>query len=633
MGLFLFHSVSLAPHLPHFLDALTQKHFDLKLKDSFRVLVPNEEMRSDVENWLLKSEESRGLLIGQSVRTLQEWLSDLLLHHGRPQAQASPTLQRKALRLALPRHFPKLKSDPLVERRALFELRRLARYHALLPSPKAQPWLNLMGEWEKTLEEKFRTWSPQRRERESLKVLREKGMATLEGVQEIYFLGFTHPDPLLLQCLDVLLESQAERDLYLFLPPLEDLARGQEAWERPIQDLVRKAGAQRYSLESPRPSVFLSSHPTPIHEARQTYRQFREFSGPKQILVPRKGDFPRILHELFAVDSGLSAAIEETSQPLLWNFLTKLREEPEEGPVAFESLFAAFFSWLEGVQADAQRTRDLHSLKFCTHVLRQIQEMRVAEWMAPELLPRSHWLDQIQSELMEGNPRLPDSHWRGDPVRELDQGGLAQVDHLWIGGLQEGDFPPPSLPFLLADDFQDPHWVLEKELAFRQNLGRATQEVQLSLAETSLSGRALSPSPLVADWEPALNLSGLELPLKEAIRHPYALENIQRERRRSVLGELTQDAGDLRDIEGGFSLLEKMQRRPLSAGYIDDYAKCPWRFFARFSLGLKRIPEEDLEMEPLSRGTFQHALLEKIFKRLDENFFSKQAIPKGEAIQ
>src|SRR5204863_5850817 len=127
-----------------------------------------------------------GLLIGQSVRTLREWLQDLLLLHGRPRPLASQTLQRKALRLALPRHFPQIHCDPVVERRCLFELNRLGRFQALLPSPKNPPWLSLRDEWEKILEEKFGTWSPRRHEEESLKILSAKGRSTLEGVQEIY---------------------------------------------------------------------------------------------------------------------------------------------------------------------------------------------------------------------------------------------------------------------------------------------------------------------------------------------------------------------------------------------------------------------------------------------------------------
>lgn len=55
-------------------------------------------------------------------------------------------------------------------------------------------------------------------------------------------------------------------------------------------------------------------------------------------------------------------------------------------------------------------------------------------------------------------------------------------------------------------------------------------------------------------------------------------------------------------------------QHPLSASVLEDFARCPFRFFARRVLGIKPLGEGGEELDPLASGRLHHAVLEAFFK-------------------
>jgi RecB family exonuclease len=53
--------------------------------------------------------------------------------------------------------------------------------------------------------------------------------------------------------------------------------------------------------------------------------------------------------------------------------------------------------------------------------------------------------------------------------------------------------------------------------------------------------------------------------------------------------------------------------RPLSASALEDYARCPFRFFVYRVLGAAPIPEGGDDLDPLARGNLYHKVLETFF--------------------
>lgn len=54
-------------------------------------------------------------------------------------------------------------------------------------------------------------------------------------------------------------------------------------------------------------------------------------------------------------------------------------------------------------------------------------------------------------------------------------------------------------------------------------------------------------------------------------------------------------------------------KHPLSASVLEDYARCPFRFFARRVLGIRPASEGSEELDPLASGRLHHAVLEHFF--------------------
>ena len=56
----------------------------------------------------------------------------------------------------------------------------------------------------------------------------------------------------------------------------------------------------------------------------------------------------------------------------------------------------------------------------------------------------------------------------------------------------------------------------------------------------------------------------------------------------------------------------------LSASSLEEYFKCPFRFFAKKKLHLEEFPSLDLDIDPMSRGSLFHGLCKEIIQ--DKNF-------------
>ncbi len=55
-----------------------------------------------------------------------------------------------------------------------------------------------------------------------------------------------------------------------------------------------------------------------------------------------------------------------------------------------------------------------------------------------------------------------------------------------------------------------------------------------------------------------------------------------------------------------------------SAAMLNAYAQCPWQFFARYVLGLRRPPAPRRQIEPVARGQFVHRALQRTMAALRE---------------
>ena len=62
------------------------------------------------------------------------------------------------------------------------------------------------------------------------------------------------------------------------------------------------------------------------------------------------------------------------------------------------------------------------------------------------------------------------------------------------------------------------------------------------------------------------------------------------------------------------------QRAVFSARRLDTFGQCPWRFFGRYVLKLRELPEPQRMLEPTGRGLFCHDVLCRAYRLLGERF-------------
>jgi ATP-dependent helicase/nuclease subunit B len=68
-----------------------------------------------------------------------------------------------------------------------------------------------------------------------------------------------------------------------------------------------------------------------------------------------------------------------------------------------------------------------------------------------------------------------------------------------------------------------------------------------------------------------------------------------------------------------------------SATRLGTFAACPYRYFARYTLGLKE--RQEFKFEPLDLGAFYHRVLDVLLKRLDEKGKDFASIDDGELVE
>tara|TARA_X000000950_G_scaffold258737_1_gene326504 strand:+ start:7196 stop:9802 length:2607 start_codon:yes stop_codon:yes gene_type:complete len=198
----------------------------------------------------------------------------------------------------------------------------------------------------------------------------------------------------------------------------------------------------------------------------------------------------------------------------------------------------------------------------------------------------------------------------------LETTGL-EFDYLWVMGMGANTFPAqshrnPYLPAQLAASFGLPRSTQEQELAFaRRLLGHwATSSGHLQLSYVNQdNGMPVAPSALMlrtlnADLAPQQAGASAEqahqrLLLRNPGMHPQTI--LLEDRPETLPGLLPPGK-----LQGGVSRLE-------------DQARCPFRAFALYRLGLKKpLPPRDF-LDLAERGILIHQVLERLLTNVPDS--------------
>lgn len=240
------------------------------------------------------------------------------------------------------------------------------------------------------------------------------------------------------------------------------------------------------------------------------------------------------------------------------------------------------------------------------------------EGMREELLALAR-LDQVSGRIGLARALAYWRRWLGQtlfqpegsaaPVQILGllEAAPLRFEHLWVCGLTEDRWPPPSrpnplLPLSLQRDAglpgASPAAALVSAERLVEGLARAAPELVLSWPR--LEGDAeLAPSPLIARWP-----EGVLEPMKAPAR---ALER---------LAEAAPELESLVDEQG-----PQLSSRRLAGGAstFRDQAACPFRAFAVHRLGSRALGEPVDELSASDRGGLLHKALAEFWAELGDS--------------
>ncbi len=331
---------------------------------------------------------------------------------------------------------------------------------------------------------------------------------------------------------------------------------------------------------------------------------------------------------------GLQAPVEEEG------------DEPGPGSATLDLVGCA----REGVYAE----RDLQALSIVLQHLRAL--VNAAELVTPGDAGRIPWA-AYRSDLLNV---LPSLHIPVDPLvnavrfDRLEAGRELPVDHLFVLGLSEGEFPSSPQP----DVFYTPSERQQHPLPLRRLrpaddaslwwlvIAACRRSLTLLRPRLDENGAPWEPSPY---WDEVLDrtrVSVVDLPvgycpgLEDAASPAELLVALAVNQAQTIpasLGRAWQAAQGAHRVmhlrqswtpapafEGHIQANDLQQELAQSyeVGYtwsasrLNRYGMCPFGFFAQYVLQLEERPDPDEGLDAMQRGSLLHAILERLHHRL-----------------
>jgi len=368
--------------------------------------------------------------------------------------------------------------------------------------------------------------------------------------------------------------------------------------------------------------------------------------------------------ELAAIEAGLTAFFDHLSPPsaathhahTLWvqeALLGLFTGEEDDGAAAGRPTL----DLLERCRQGPDAGRDLAALAALLHGLRDLVQ---AAGLVPPGQDRVVSWEAYRTDVLE---ILPAVCLRSDPTHlavsfgPLEAGRAVAVDHLFVLGLAEGEFPrlPPPDPFYTtAERAAHPLALVRPRPAddaclWWQVLANCRRTLTLLRPRFDESGAEWLPS---AYWDEVVNrIDGLsdrlEAPkvgatpgVADAASAAELIEALALSHAAAVPPELAQPWSVIANarrvlqqrisaarpgaFEGVLSAPDLVAHlnhrygasRSWSASRLNCYGACPYSFFAQEALALEAQADPDEGIDARQRGSLLHAILEWLFRRL-----------------
>lgn len=231
-------------------------------------------------------------------------------------------------------------------------------------------------------------------------------------------------------------------------------------------------------------------------------------------------------------------------------------------------------------------------------------------------------------------------------VGSVDRSRNPDLQKVFILGVNEGVFPAPPSPAVLLTDSDrlelEVHGVslgtpMHNQLGHERYFAyiaftRARQQLVVTWAERNEDGMAMNPSPFVSnlqqllpglevdrysepDWADAVHPSEFTAPLlRGAVSAPSLISELPELSAILRRFQAVQEVARITRLSNGAAGKLYGNELNTSVSALEDFAACPFRFFA--ARGLRAEERDQFDLDSRRRGSFQHEVLQRFHEHV-----------------
>ena len=296
---------------------------------------------------------------------------------------------------------------------------------------------------------------------------------------------------------------------------------------------------------------------------------------------------------------------------------------------------------------------DVIAFNFFLKILEEITDILKLEHGEENKFTLHFLLKQIRTTAAFTRYNIPEKPGYGVQITTLNEIRGLNFDYLFIGGLNDGDFPTrftPEIFFSGSFAREEIQHQVEQRYLFYQALCTWRKKLYLSFPEFD-GKRELVQSSFLQDFnslfetqkinrdhfkdevyskEELLELLGKISPeQRKELKIPAGLNinleginkaiEIDRKRMEEPFGESEFTGFISKDIPDKLkNKLEEISVGEFSATQLENYAKCPYKYFVENVLRLETITEPVEELEAFEYGSLIHTILYEFYTKLKE---------------
>ncbi len=286
-------------------------------------------------------------------------------------------------------------------------------------------------------------------------------------------------------------------------------------------------------------------------------------------------------------------------------------------------------------------------------MLEEVTNLNILEHGVDEKFSLHYYLNQLRTTSAFTRYNIPEKPGYGVQITTLNEIRGLNFDYLFIGGLNDGDFPTrftPEVFFSGSFAKEEIRHQVEQRYLFYQSLCTWNKKLYLSFPQMD-DRRELVQSSFLKDFnsifetdeisnanfkdnvysnEELFELLGrISAEQRNVINIPKELNvnidsinrsiEIDKRRIEEPFGEFEFSGFISKDISDELKdKLNKISEGEFSATQLENYAKCPYKYFAENVLKLETIEEPAEELEAFEYGSLIHSILFEFYTKLKE---------------